>query len=85
MNYPVSVGTTPTLVKAHTPCLIIYIYNGGNETLYWAFSSDVTATNGFPLLQGSFLSLAKIDGDPVEKPIYMISAGGSDDVRVIVE
>lgn len=85
MNFIATVGTTPTLIKPDLPSKVVYIYNNGNETVYWGWDSRVTTTDGFPLAAGAYLFLTVLDGDPCDKPIYGISAGGSDEMRVMIQ
>lgn len=79
-----TVGTAPTpLCQAVRGRKSITLQNTGAALVYFGFSADVTATNGFQLSTGgAAVTLSKAENDPVEGYLYAIVASGTGTVVV---
>lgn len=57
---------------------LLTVYNNGNNTIYWGYTSGVTSSNGTPIVKNQ-QAVWDIGDD---QAIYLIAGSGSNNVRV---
>lgn len=80
-NDVVSISTSATEAKVGGSKLTnrkLLVIQPLDNNLYWGFRSDVSTSNGFPLLKNQILTLSIDDATAV----YLISGSGSIDVAI---
>jgi hypothetical protein len=77
-----TVGITPIEVKVGVSPLegrkVVTVFNNSNRTIYWGYTSGVTALTGTPIERDQ-LAVFEV-GDSL--PIYLVASTGSNNVRI---
>ncbi len=79
------VGTSPVQLLPNDPGRLQYtIQNLSNNLLYFSPTPDVSATDGFVLVNnfGLVSSTRTVDGDQTGDPVYAVATGAASHIRV---
>lgn len=81
-NGAITVSTSSIEAKVGVSALSnrknLTVYNNGNNTIYWGYSSGVTTSNGTPIYKDQFVSW---DIGP-NTSVYLIASSGSNNIRI---
>jgi hypothetical protein len=72
-----------TILASYNPRRVsLTIINMGNYTVYISEDPQKITEEGFPLLPGTYITLAREDGDASEKAYYSICPEGEVELRI---
>lgn len=81
--YPFDATTTPRLAVPYNPKRkSLSVYNLGSATVFASQNARDPATDGWPIVANSHITLLRQDGDNPEYRLYLEAASGTQNCRI---